>query len=80
MRELKSLGVDKLYLHLDGWAEPGYDNNHPDYLPACTEAGGWEGMKELSDTMKELGFMFGIHDQYRDFIKRPKAIVMILPV
>ena len=58
MRELKSLGVDKIYLHLDGWAEPGYDNNHPDYLPACTEAGGWEGMKELSDTMKELGFMF----------------------
>ena len=73
MRELKSLGVDKLYLHLDGWAEPGYDNNHPDYLPACAEAGGWEGMKELSDTMKELGFMFGIHDQYRDFYKKAKS-------
>ena len=73
MRELKSLGVDKLYLHLDGWAEPGYDNNHPDYLPACNEAGGWEGMKELADTMKELGFMFGIHDQYRDFYKKAKS-------
>ena len=73
MRELKSLGVDKLYLHLDGWAEPGYDNNHPDYLPACSEAGGWEGMKELSDTMKELGFLFGIHDQYRDFYKKAKS-------
>ena len=73
MRELKSLGVDKLYLHLDGWAEPGYDNNHPDYLPACAEAGGWEGMKELSDTMKELGYMFGIHDQYRDFYKKAKS-------
>ena len=73
MRELKSLGVDKLYLHLDGWAEPGYDNNHPDYLPACAEAGGWEGMKELSYTMKELGFMFGIHDQYRDFYKKAKS-------
>ena len=73
MRELKSLGVDKLYLHLDGWAEPGYDNNHPDYLPACAEAGGWEGMKELSETMKELGFMFGVHDQYRDFYKKAKS-------
>ena len=73
MRELKSLGVDKLYLHLDGWAEPGYDNNHPDYLPACAEAGGWEGMKELSDTMKELGFIFGIHDQYRDFYKKAES-------
>lgn len=73
MIELKSLGVDKLYLHLDGWAEPGYDNNHPDYLPACNEAGGWEGMKELADTMQELGFMFGIHDQYRDFYKTAKS-------
>ena len=35
------LGVEKMYLHLDGWAEPGYDNNHPDYSPACKEAGGW---------------------------------------
>ena len=26
MRELHELGVKKLYLHLDGWAEPGYDN------------------------------------------------------
>lgn len=69
MMELKSLGVEKLYLHLDGWADPGYDNNHPDYLPACKEAGGWKGLKELSDTMKELGFLFGIHDQYRDFYK-----------
>ena len=34
-----------LYLHLDGWAQPGYDNQHPDYLPACKEAGGWEDMK-----------------------------------
>jgi len=30
-------------------------------------------MKELSDTMKELGFMFGIHDQYRDFYKKAKS-------
>ena len=55
MKELHELGAGKLYLHLDGWAEPGYDNNHPDYTPACEEAGGWKAMKELSDTMKEQG-------------------------
>lgn len=59
--------MDQLYLHLDGWGQPGYDNQHPDYLPPCKEAGGWEGMKELSDTMRELGYMFGVHDQYRDY-------------
>lgn len=73
IRHLHELGVKKLYLHLDGWAEPGYDNNHPDYLPACREAGGWAGMKELSDTVHECGFMFGIHDQYRDYYKRAES-------
>jgi len=67
VRRLKEMGVDKLYLHQDGWGQPGYDNQHPDYLPPCKEMGGWEGMKSLSDTMQELGFMFGIHDQYRDY-------------
>lgn len=67
MEKLHRLGVKKLYLHLDGWAQPGYDNRHPDYTPACKEAGGWEGMKELADTMRELGYLFGIHDQYRDY-------------
>lgn len=69
MKKLHSLGVEKIYLHLDGWAEPGYDNQHPDYYPACEKAGGWEGMKSLSDTMYELGYLFGIHDQYRDYYK-----------
>lgn len=67
MKKLKDAGLDKVYLHLDGWGDPGYDNKHPDYLPACIEAGGWDGMKELSDTMKDLNYMFGIHDQYRDY-------------
>lgn len=45
----------------------GYDNQHPDYTPACKEAGGWEGMKSLVDAMHEMGYLFGIHDQYRDY-------------
>lgn len=67
VRRLKEMGVDRLYLHQDGWGQPGYDNQHPDYLPPCRELGGWEGMKSLSDTMEELGYLFGIHDQYRDY-------------
>ena len=61
------MGVEKLYLHLDGWAEPGYDNQHPDYLPACREAGGWAAMKHLADSMHQWNYLFGIHDQYRDY-------------
>ena len=66
----EKLGIKKLYLHLDGWGDPGYDNEHPDYLPACIEAGGWEGMKELCDTIHDCGYVFGTHDQYRDYYFR----------
>ncbi len=34
-----------IYVHLDGWGFRGYDNLHPDILPPCPEAGGWQGMK-----------------------------------
>ena len=67
IRAFHEAGSGRLYLHLDGWAQPGYDNNHPDYMPACKEAGGWEGMKSLADTMHGYGDLFGIHDQYRDY-------------
>ena len=30
-------------------------------------------MKELADTMHECGYLFGIHDQYRDFYKSAKS-------
>lgn len=73
IKKFYELGVEKLYLHLDGWAEPGYDNQHPDYLPACEKAGGWKAMKELSDTMHECGYLFGIHDQYRDYYYAAKT-------
>lgn len=67
IRELHEKGVKKLYMHLDGWADPGYDNNHPDYYPICEEAGGAKAMKSLADAMHEMGYLFGIHDQYRDY-------------
>ena len=67
MKKLKEMGLDKLYIHTDGWGENGYDNNHPYILPPCEAAGGWEGMKEFSDVSRSLGYIFALHDQYRDF-------------
>ena len=68
MRALKEKwGLDQVYFHMDGWGVDGYDSHHPDYLPACEKLGGWEGMKRLSDTMDELGYLFATHDQYRDY-------------
>lgn len=67
LSEYAALGVERMYVHLDGWAEPGYDNQHPDYLPACEAAGGWNGMRALADSLHAQGYLFGIHDQYRDY-------------
>lgn len=66
-RKLKKLGLEKLYIHTDGWGENGYDNCHPYILPPCKEAGGWKGLQTLADTCDELGYIFALHDQYRDF-------------
>lgn len=68
MRALKEKwGLNDVYFHLDGWGIEGYDSHHPDYLPPNEKLGGWEGMKRLSDVMKELGYLFATHDQYRDY-------------
>lgn len=67
LRALKARGVEKAYLHLDGWGRRGYDNLHPDVFPPHEKAGGADGMRELSDTCRGLGYVFGIHDQYRDY-------------
>ena len=67
LRALKEKGADKVYLHLDGWGKQGYDNLHPDPFPVHEGAGGAEGMKALQETCTELGYYFGIHDQYRDY-------------
>lgn len=67
LRGLAAKGVGRAYVHLDGWGFRGYDNLHPDPLPPCPEAGGWDGMKRFADACDSLGFVFAIHDQYRDY-------------
>lgn len=66
-------GASRLYLHLDGWGNPGYDNEHPDYLPPCIDAGGWSGLKHLQQTLTKNKDLFGLHDQYRDYYLRAKT-------
>ncbi|MBO4868695.1 MAG: hypothetical protein J5585_03170 [Clostridia bacterium] len=67
LKRLKKLGLEKAYTHFDGWGKHGYDNLHPSPFPPHEESGGAAGMAYLSDTCRELGYIFGIHDQYRDY-------------
>jgi hypothetical protein len=73
LRELQKRGVKQAYVHLDGWGFRGYDNLHPDILPPSPEAGGWEGLCALAQTCDDLGFVFALHDQYRDYYLDAKS-------
>ncbi|MCK5861866.1 MAG: hypothetical protein KAH38_05240 [Candidatus Hydrogenedentes bacterium] len=64
---LKKNGLDAAYVHLDGWGFYGYDNGHPDVLPPGEIQGGWEGLKRFADTCSDIGYLFAVHDQYRDY-------------
>jgi hypothetical protein len=67
LRALRAKGLEKGYTHFDGWGAHGYDNLHPSPFPPHEGAGGADGMRRLSETCRELGYIFGIHDQYRDY-------------
>lgn len=73
LRQLYEKGIKRAYVHLDGWGFRGYDNLHPDIIPPCPEAGGWEGMKRLAETCEQMGYIFAIHDQYRDYYLDAKS-------
>lgn len=66
-RIFKECGLEKAYVHADGWGNRGYDNLHPYVLPPSEKLGGYDGMKHLAETCRELGYTFGLHDQYRDY-------------
>lgn len=67
LRAIKANGIEDAYVHLDGWGFYGYDSMHPDPLPVGEEQGGWEGLLRFAKTCEELGYLFAVHDQYRDF-------------
>ncbi|HEX2972564.1 MAG TPA: DUF5696 domain-containing protein [Tepidisphaeraceae bacterium] len=67
LKNLAQMGVSRAYVHLDGWGVRGYDNLHPDLLPPCPDAGGWGGLRRLADTADQLGYLFAVHDNYRDY-------------
>ncbi|MBC7287860.1 MAG: hypothetical protein H5T86_07420 [Armatimonadetes bacterium] len=63
------LGIDQAMVVLAGWIHRGYDNQHPDILPACPECGGNEELAKAAKRIKELGYLFGLHDNYQDMYR-----------
>ena len=51
----RDLGIDRAMLVLNGWINGGYDNRHPDILPAAPEIGGNTRLAACSRRVKALG-------------------------
>jgi len=65
----RDLGMDRAMLVLAGWNRRGYDNQHPDILPAAPELGGNQALEDCSRRTKSLGWLFGLHDNYQDLYR-----------
>ncbi|MFA4028681.1 MAG: hypothetical protein GDYSWBUE_000706 [Candidatus Fervidibacterota bacterium] len=63
------MGMERVLFILGGWIHRGYDNQHPDILPAAPECGGNEGLAECSRRVKGLGYLFCLHDNYQDMYR-----------
>jgi hypothetical protein len=63
----RATGIANALVHVDGWGFWGYDAMHPDVLPPNREAGGVKGLSEMARRIKDLGYLFGLHDQYIDY-------------
>ncbi|MBM4047393.1 MAG: hypothetical protein FJ279_19985, partial [Planctomycetes bacterium] len=62
----RDLQIDRAMYVLAGWIHRGYDNQHPDILPAAPECGGTEKLADCAKRVKACGFLFGLHDNYQD--------------
>ena len=60
------LQLDKAMVVLAGWINRGYDNQHPDILPAAPECGGNEALAAAGQRIRDCGYLFGLHDNYQD--------------
>lgn len=65
----RDVGVDKALFVLAGWIHRGYDNQHPDILPAAPECGGNDALVNAAARIRRLGYLFGLHDNYEDMYR-----------
>jgi len=65
----RDLALDKILFLMGGWIHRGYDNQHPDILPAAPECGGDAAFAECARRVLALGYVFGLHDNYQDIYR-----------
>jgi len=65
----RDLKLDNVFFLMGGWIRRGYDNQHPDILPAAPECGGNEALADCVRRVRRLGYLVGLHDNYQDIYR-----------
>jgi len=63
------LKLEKVLFIMGGWTHRGYDNQHPDILPASPECGGDERLAACARRVMDQGYLFCLHDNYQDIYR-----------
>lgn len=63
------LKMERVLFGLGGWTRRGYDNQHPDIMPAANELGGNAGFADCARRVMKLGYLFSPHDNYQDMYR-----------
>ena len=63
------LKLDRMLFTVGGWLHRGYDNQHPDILPAAPECGGNDALADCARRVRQLGYLFCLHDNYQDLYR-----------
>jgi hypothetical protein len=61
--------MDRVLFILGGWIHRGYDNQHPDILPAAPECGGDAAFGDAARRIRQLGYVLSLHDNYQDIYR-----------
>jgi hypothetical protein len=65
----RDLQLDKVLFIMGGWIHRGYDNQHPDILPSAPECGGDAAFAQCARRVRQLGYLFCLHDNYQDIYR-----------
>jgi len=65
----RDLKLDEVLFIMGGWIHRGYDNQHPDILPTAPECGGDAAFADCARRVRNLGYVFCLHDNYQDIYR-----------
>lgn len=65
----RDLRLDRVLFIMGGWIHRGYDNQHPDILPAAPECGGDAAFSNACRRVRALGYVLSLHDNYQDIYR-----------